>query len=300
MSTDRDVTRIVRSWMDEGVTQLPDRVLDLVLDQLPATPQRRAWWPARRSPVMNNALRIAVAAAAVLVVALIGIQLFGGANVGGPGPSPSQSEPPSLAPTPSPVPTAAAFPPAGELAIGRHSMTLAGVPLSIELSTAGWISNGDFGIDKGNFQLGTPDAASFILWPESAPDGVYADPCARTTLSPPAGPSAAELAAAVSTVPGTDLVSGPSEVTVGGYPAQHVVLIVPEDIGCAPNSFYLWYDGDPSLDELGRYATATGYIYVWIIDVGGTLVWIDGETYATSGPEAAQEVQQIVDSIQFE
>lgn len=251
---------------------------------------------------MNIAVRIAVAAAAVLVVALIGLQLFGGANVGGPGPSPSQSESPTLAPTASPVPTAAAIPPAGELAIGRHSMILAGIPLSIELTTAGWSSNGDFGIDKGNFQSGTPDAASFILWPASAPDNVYADPCTSTTLSPPAGPSAAELAAAVSTVPGIDLVSGPSEVTVGGYPAQHVVLHVPEGIGCAPSGFYLWYDDDddPS-GEIGRYATAVDWtVYVWIIDVDGTLVWIDGETYVTSSPEAAQEVQQIVDSIQFE
>ncbi len=50
MSTERDVTRIVRSWLEEGATALPDRVLDTVLDQLPATSQRRAWWPARRVP----------------------------------------------------------------------------------------------------------------------------------------------------------------------------------------------------------------------------------------------------------
>jgi hypothetical protein len=299
MSTDRDVTRIVRSWLDEGVTQLPDRVLDAVLDQVPTTSQRRAWWPARRFPIMNNTVRIAVAAAAVVVVALIGIQLFGGPNVGGLGPSPSQSESPTLAPTPSPVPTVAAFPPTGELAIGRHSMTLAGVRLSIEIPTAGWVSNGEFGIDKGNFQSGTPDAAGFILWPTSAADNVYADPCSSTKLSPPAGPSAAELAAAVASVPGIDLVSGPSEVSVGGYPAQHLVITVPEDIGCAPNDFYLWYDD--SSGSLGRYATALGStIYVWIIDVDGALVWIDGETYVASSPEAEQEVQQIVDSIQFE
>jgi hypothetical protein len=300
VSTDRDVTRIVRSWMDEGVTQLPDRVLDAVLDQLPATPQRRTSWLAWRFPLMNNTVRIALAAAAVVVVALIGIQLFEGANVGGPGPSPSPSESPTVEPTATPVPTAAALPPAGPMAVGRHSMTLAGVPLSIALSTTGWTSNGEFGIDKGSFQLGTPDSAGFILWPASAADNTYADPCKGTPLDPPAGPSVAELAAAVSTVPGTDLVSGPSAVTVGGYPAQHVVITVPEDIGCAPEQFYLWYDADPS-GELGRYATAlSSTIYVWIIDVDGTIVWIDGETYATSGPEAAQEVQQIVDSIQFE
>jgi hypothetical protein len=34
---DRDTTRIVRSWLEVGATSLPDRVLDGVLDQLPAT-----------------------------------------------------------------------------------------------------------------------------------------------------------------------------------------------------------------------------------------------------------------------
>ena len=71
MSTERDVTRIVRSWLEEGVTALPDRVLDAVLDQVPATHQRRAWWPARRLREMNTPLRIAVAAVAVVAVAAI-------------------------------------------------------------------------------------------------------------------------------------------------------------------------------------------------------------------------------------
>ena len=41
MSTDRETTRIVRSWLEEGATALPDRVLDAVLDQVPTTRQRR-------------------------------------------------------------------------------------------------------------------------------------------------------------------------------------------------------------------------------------------------------------------
>ena len=65
MSTDRDTTRIVRSWLEEGVTALPDRVLDAVLDQIPATSQRRAWWPARRFRDMNTPFKLAMAAAAV-------------------------------------------------------------------------------------------------------------------------------------------------------------------------------------------------------------------------------------------
>lgn len=247
---------------------------------------------------MSNTVRIALAAVAVVVVALIGIQLFRGANVGGPGPSPSQSESQTLAPTPSSAPTAAAaFPPAGAMAVGRHSMILSGVKVSIEIPTAGWRSNGQWGIDRGN--EGTPDSAGFILWPQSAPDNVFANPCADTLLSPPPGPSAAALAAAVSAVPGIKLVSGPSEVTVGGYPAQHVVFTVPETIGCAANKFYLWEDTDNP--GTARYATELGEtLYIWIINVGGSLVWIDGETYVTSSPEAAQEVQDIVDSIRFE
>lgn len=87
MSTDRDVTRTVRSWLEDGATTLPDRVLDDVLDQLPATPQRRAWWPARRLPDVNNTAKLAMAAAAVLVVAFLGIRfLLPGQNVGDPGP----------------------------------------------------------------------------------------------------------------------------------------------------------------------------------------------------------------------
>ena len=70
MSTDRDTTRIVRSWLEEGATALPDRVLDAVLDQLPATSQRRASWPARRFRTMTMPIRIAVAAAALVAVAV--------------------------------------------------------------------------------------------------------------------------------------------------------------------------------------------------------------------------------------
>ena len=75
MSTDRDTTRIVRSWLEEGVTALPDRVLDAVLDQVPATPQRRSWWPARRIADMNPIAKFAIAAAAVVVIAIVGLEL---------------------------------------------------------------------------------------------------------------------------------------------------------------------------------------------------------------------------------
>jgi hypothetical protein len=236
---------------------------------------------------MSGTVRIVLAGAVVVVVTVIGCQPSNAPAVSEPTPTPAASE-------------ADAFPLAGPLAVGRHAMTLAGVPFTFEVVTEGWVSNGDFGIDK---DLQDAHAAGFIFWRESAPDNTYADPCTETPMHPPPGASPAELAAAVSTVPGTEVVSGPSEVTVGGHPAQRVVITIPEDIGCAPDAFYLWYaaEADDPMVGLGRYATSVNStIQSWIIDVDGTIVWIDGETYATSAPGAAEEVEQIVNSIQFE
>jgi len=90
MSSERDATRIVRSFLEEGVAVLPDRVLDAVLDQLPATPQRQAGWLARRFTHMHsNRIRFGAAAAAAAVVALIGVVTFG--NIGVPLPTPGAS-----------------------------------------------------------------------------------------------------------------------------------------------------------------------------------------------------------------
>src|SRR6187455_2453820 len=84
--------------MDEGVNALPDRVLDLVLDQIPATPQRRAGWPVRWFTTMSPYARIGLVAAAVLLAVAVGIGLVGRSDVGPP------SEPTSsLAPSSTPI-----------------------------------------------------------------------------------------------------------------------------------------------------------------------------------------------------
>ena len=100
MSTDRDVERIVRSWMDEGVTELPDRVLDLVLDRIPATSQRRPWWPARRFQTLNTYARFGLVAAAVVLAAAVGIGIYGNSVGHGPESTPTPLPAASASPTP--------------------------------------------------------------------------------------------------------------------------------------------------------------------------------------------------------
>jgi hypothetical protein len=95
MSSDRDLPRIVQTWLHEDANEYGDRVLDSVLDQLDSTPQRRASWLARRfPPVNNNLVRYGLAAVAVAIVAIAGFSLLWSGGVGQPGPSatPTASE----------------------------------------------------------------------------------------------------------------------------------------------------------------------------------------------------------------
>jgi hypothetical protein len=138
--------------------------------------------------------------------------------------------------------------------------------------------------------------AGVIYW-TSFPDGDYADPCARL-LSPLVGPSVADLAAAVSPAPGTKLVKGLSDATLGGHSAKHVVLTVRENVGCDPGFFYTWRD-----IEGGALWPTTGVgdtIRVWIVDVDRTRLFIAAETTEQASSDLEQEVQQIVESIRFD
>ncbi len=301
MTADRDTTRIVRSWLRTDEHESADRVLDTVLALLDATPQRRSRWPARRIADMNLYAKLAIVAAAVLVVAVIGMTMLpaGGRVGGGPAATPTLQTPTPTTPTPQPSPPspAADFPLNGDLAIGPHSMVREGVPFSMSVVAPGWVSQQGFEFVNG--PVGAPDGASFIFWGDT-PDNVYGDPCAHTPLAPAAGPGIANLASAVSRIPGTQLVSGPSDVTVGGRLAKRIVIAIPEDIDCSAASFKLWYD-DGMGPASGRWPTVLpSTMSIWIIDVDGTLVWIDGETYKNTSPALEGEMQQMIDSIEFE
>ncbi len=102
MSTDRDTARIVRSWLREDGHENADRVLDLVLDQIDTTPQRRAtWWPTRRPLTMNTTIRYGVAAVIVTLAALVGFTVLNNQIGNKPSPTPSPSGT-ALVPSPNP------------------------------------------------------------------------------------------------------------------------------------------------------------------------------------------------------
>lgn len=111
MSTDRDTTRIVRSWLMADERESADRLLDAVLGAIDTTPQRRATrWPAWRYTDMSATAKFVTAAVAVAVLAVAGMAfVFGGQNIGvEPTGSPSPSADEALSETQAgPSPSAA-------------------------------------------------------------------------------------------------------------------------------------------------------------------------------------------------
>jgi hypothetical protein len=80
---------------------------------------------------------------------------------------------------------------------------------------------------------GSQGAEALIYWTD-LPSGL-AQPC-WWLRSRDAGPSGEHLATILAAAPGTDLVNGPSQVTLDQRPAQHLTLTVREDLGCDPGT----------------------------------------------------------------
>jgi hypothetical protein len=310
MKTDRDVTRIVRSWLEEGVTALPDRVLDGVLDQLPATPQRRAWWPARRLREMNIPTRIAVAAAAVLAVAVVGFNFLprqGG--VGGPvaSPSPSPTASPFASnvltefpegPLPAGTYVLAPFTPAGEgmchvPAQSGCTETTADDTIRFTLTVpGGWSAGGPWVLNEDN---GPPSGAGLAF---ERGGWLLSDPCKLMATDVPVGPTVADFVDAVAAHPTLDTTT-PVDVTLGGYSGKYFDLQVPADISkcesepSGPPQYRPWEPGIYAQGPAQRW-------HLWVLDVDGVRVVIKSSDFAATSAQHQAELRAIVNSIQIQ
>jgi hypothetical protein len=262
---------------------------------------------------MNTFARLAIAAA-VVVVAVLGISQLplgrGPTASGVAGASSAMKSTSSLSRSPEITPLVwGDLYSATDLSTGVfYGTSMMG--LAFNVPSPGWIHLYGDEIKKGSsyaaVQSGEKTTAT-ITFREESPDGVYADPCKHVRRDPVGRATetdsradhlqhSVDLATALATIPGTNLIDGPSDVTVGGLPAHYVALSVREDIPCA-GAFYLWYDSDrPS-----RAAPPGEAIRIWIVDYlrFHLRLWIEAETYAGTAPQLDQEIQQIVDSMEF-
>jgi hypothetical protein len=177
----------------------------------------------------------------------------------------------------------------------RVDVRAGGIPFSFELPPR-WE---DFGREYPYISksvVGPQGAEAKIMW-AADPENESAAPCDYLRRRPFDG-SVADLARVVSEVPGTDLVEGPSETTVGGLPAMYVEFVVRGDVGCDPGFFFTY----PNVwgGALWPETVAGDRIRVWLVSVDGDLFFVEGATKVDAGRILEEEVQEIVDSIEFE
>jgi hypothetical protein len=307
MSTERETTRIVRSWLLVDEHESADRVLDMVLDQLDTTPQRRAtWWPARRTSTMSSALKIGLAAVVVALAALIGINYFGTSNVGGPGIDSSTS---TAQPSPSSTPPTPSSTPVGLLPEGPHSLATEeevdgqlGIPITVTIPAPNWYGEPGSGVLQKNDHTNAPDGAGMI-GPYVGDLFVYGDPCRWATTRPDAPATTVdELVTALAAQASRDA-SEPVDITVDGYAGKSITLHVPDDAvfsECDRGIFGSWGVSGSDISPF-RYHQGPGQIdVVWALDLDGVLAVIDWSYYEGTPPEVGDELRAIVDSIRFE
>jgi hypothetical protein len=307
VSTNRDVDRIVRSWLNEDRHEDADRVLNTVLDELDTTPQRRTLWSAWRQPVMNNTVRIGLAAAAVVVIAVIAINLLPGSPA--PGGEPTITLEPTTASAPTATPLPAGFYTGTPFAAGGFGMCPPPevssdctedprddtITFTYHASEA-WEGNpgpggGTSGVSLVAEGYEAPAGAAMLI---TRGNWLNSDPCRQDDSLPPdipVGPTVDDFATALDSHPLLE-VTTPVDVSLAGYSGKYAELQVPSDItGCV------------------RYRPLEGTIYaqgpshlwrLWILDVEGVRVVIQSADFPGTSAQHQAELQAIVDSIQIE
>lgn len=290
MSTDHDTTRIVRSWLDEGVTALPDRVLDAVLDQVPATPQRRATlWPARRLTIVNNFVKFGLAAAVVAVAVLLGFNFFAAPDVGTDG-----LGDPIATPTPEPTATLVPMLPDGESLDAGIYRANPFIPVEVLVTVPdGWIGGGDW-LLFGPRGFEPPDGMNIRF---GAVRNMFANPLMRQDgfLDPPVGPTVEDLADAMVSHPDWPT-SPPTDVTIDGYAGKVIRMTLPPDLEIPGSGFLLFQDAQGGV----RWAFEQGQIIdFYIIDVDGQRLVLELFSYPDTPAEDLAARQAVVDALQL-
>ena len=278
MTTESDPhTRIVLSWLHEDAHEDAERVLLRALDEVDATSQRGRSWPARLTN-LDSFARLTIAAAAVVVVVVAGIQFLPRSGASGGQPSPT------VTPTATP-----AFPQLteGPLAPGRYALYDRQVT-SIEVP-AGWIGKPPFvrkiGADGSGLWWGPGQAVRAMQ--------IFSDACQGSDLQPVVG-TARGLVDALDAQVGTKATI--TEATLGGLPATRVELVKdPASCSGGPDAdLQIWSNiagGGRSLDGGAR-----GIVYV--LDHDGAPVFFIGVDFKAS-PSDVAELERVIASTKF-
>lgn len=293
MNVERDQVRIVRAWLEEGVTTLPQRVLDEVLADLSDTRQRRSFLAAWRTEPMNALLRVGLAAAVLVGAAALASNFI----------VPRDTTPGGLS-TATPSAIHSPIPSAGNYRAQNEALTEHALVFTIP---DGWHDLGGWGVEKNQ---------SFLtVWTVQR---IYRNPCRwRSSEFEDLKPSmtASQIATAIANAwVGTSLagrdrrrlpeVSGPNHVTLAGYDAYYLELTLPStlsvgdcDRGTGGGEYRLWdrAPGDPR-----SISDATERNRIWVVAGPDGNFLVDAGYIANIPSGEALEFTSIIDSIRIE
>jgi hypothetical protein len=128
----------------------------------------------------------------------------------------------------------------------------------------------DLGTPGTYEDVGGPGEVALGWWQA---DNVYVDPChwSDSLAEPPVGPTADDLTAALAAQVGRDGPE-PTDVTIGGYPAQRLEQTVPADLAaCDEGAYKLFTTGDEAFGSGPEpYGPDAGSILTaYVLDVEG-------------------------------
>ena len=239
------------------------------------------------------------AAAAVVVIAIVGFNVFGSAgaiDTETVAPSAPASPAAEMLP-PSPAPTTPLIR-GGDLEPGTYRAYSPGGWFEFTVPD-GWTGRTDqFVATKGDSDLfdNAPEV-TMVAWNVTH---VYADSCKWTgTLVKARTP--ATLAEALAAQRGHETV-GPTQTSLGGYPARRFVFSVEPDFDntrCDDDIIRLW--PGPGPDEDAGLPIAPGQTTtVYIVDVDGSMRVVGAIRRENSSAADVAELKAVVDSIRFE
>jgi hypothetical protein len=302
MKARSDTERILDAYLAPEADRLADRVIDAALADIARTRQRRSWWPAWRSNRMNTYAKLIAAAAAVLVVAVVGYQFL--PRSGGIGGEPTAQPSPNA--TSSPTATAIRPLPEGSLAAGTYRLRpFASATMTIDATVPG-----------GGWTGGPPAAIGGPVGESNGPNGVavaffnaqtiHSDPChwdqdgdggAPDEGNVEVGPTVDDLAEALAAAPYES--TTPVAATLGGYSGKRLELeLVPDPSGCdsydgAGNQYFVFGGRDGA-----QYAQGDANTWqVTVVDVEGTRLIAVLISYAETSSEHLSAAQGILDSV---
>ena len=303
MSADRDIERLLDTWLADGPMQVSDHAFDEAVGRLHRQRQRHAWRVSWRDSTVNAYLKPILAIAAVIVLAVGGVAFIArptGSGVGGVA-SPASSPPTAPSASPSTSPSASAvFPPwyagessgAGILPAGGQT-TKSFVPRFTFAVPEGWVNGGDeagiYGLfpdtpaNQDEFGRSDGPAQEIFMGPKNDPYFIC------DAWEDNQGATAAEIVAAM--VANDALAtSEPVDVTIGGLTGKQI------DVRLDPG----WTEscpGDPPGFDLGD-----GRTRAILLDtpVNGVIVIFVGSLHSAGHEAFLAEAMPIVESFQFD